>query len=240
MSNTLLFSSPLGQTYFSVLGNPEVLASKKDVFKSILSVIKFYKQKEADKDFNKRERAVTANAQFWSVFILLIVNEYSMGRHMQEDNSDLKGTLSAAEISEIPQEKLDNYVNCSKIMNVITEYMKNIPNIKIKEKEIVVFIGSFIKICSNMHGRDTLSCVMSLLRFRNILTDHQKKKICGFIKKISEDMADNVHKQILGALVSEFQSAPIDTFGLIVKNDRDEENKNPVKNEQDDDSELSR
>lgn len=110
MSNTMLFSSPLGQTYFSVFGDERINKSHKDILKATISVIKFYKIKEADKG-KKKEKKDASSVHFWTIMILLIINEYSIGRHTDEDNKDLKETLTAAELSEIPPEKLENYIN---------------------------------------------------------------------------------------------------------------------------------
>ena len=111
MSNTMLFSSPLGQTYFSVFGDGRLTKSEKEVTKAVLNVIKFYKIKESDKSAKRKDKNMSTSVQFWSVFILLIINEYSIGRHVVEDNAGLKETLTLSEISNIPIERLDNYIN---------------------------------------------------------------------------------------------------------------------------------
>jgi hypothetical protein len=111
MSNTLLFSSSLGQTYFSVFGNPIINQLDPGVNKAITSVVKFYKQKESDKLEKKKKDKPVSSVQFWSIFILLIINEYTIGKPIKEDNSELEKTLSVVEVTEIPQHKLDNYIN---------------------------------------------------------------------------------------------------------------------------------
>lgn len=206
MSNTMLFSSPLGQTYFSVLGNPELISEHKEVPKTVLSIIKFFKSKESDRKVNKKDKSFSSNVQFWSIYILLIINEYSIGRPIAEDNEALKSALTAAELSEIPPEKVNNYVNCVKIINNVVEYMKAISNPKVKEKESVVFIASFIKICSTAQSKNTLPCVMSILAFKKVFTKNQVKKICTYIRKLAEDMTDPDNKQVLIALITEMEA----------------------------------
>ena len=128
----------------------------------------------------------------------------------------MKETLSAAEISEIPPEKLDNYINCVKIITNVVEYIRVVTNAKLREKEAVVFIASFIKICCNAQGRDNLACIMSILRFRKLFPMHHMKKICTYIKRISEDITDSNHKQILNSLVNEIDAMNEDKFGVIL------------------------
>lgn len=111
MSNTLLFSSPLGQTYFSVFGNPTINQLDPAVNKAVISVVKFYKHKESDKFEKKKKENPVSSVQFWSIFILLIMNEFTIGKPIKEDNSNLEKTLSIAEVTEIPPHKLNNYVN---------------------------------------------------------------------------------------------------------------------------------
>lgn len=74
--------------------------------------MKFYKIKESEKGPKKnKEKQMNSASQFWSIFILLIMNEYNIGRHIDENNKELIDSISAAEISEIPRDKLENYVN---------------------------------------------------------------------------------------------------------------------------------
>lgn len=111
MSNTLLFSSPLGQTYFSVLGNVNITKGNKEAIKAALNVLRFYKFKEQDGSKPKKgDKNYIPVVQFWSIFILLIINEYSIGRNIHENNSKLQESLTAAEISMIPSLKLENYL----------------------------------------------------------------------------------------------------------------------------------
>lgn len=217
MSNTMLFSSPLGQTYFSVFGDGRLTKSEKEATKAVLNVIKFYKIKESDKNAKKKDKSVASSLHFWSVFILLIINEYSIGRHVVEDNEGLKETLTLAEISGIPADRLDNYINCVKIVNNVVDYLKSISDLKLIEKEAIVFIASFIKICSTAQGKDTMGCVMSILRFRKIFSKAQMKKINTYIKRISEEIADPNQKETLNALIDEIEAMREDKFGQEIE-----------------------
>lgn len=143
MSNTTLFSSPLGHTYFSVFGEPAVI-SERGVSKSLFSVIRFYKEKERDRAAKKDNSM--SSVQVWSIFILLIMNEFSIGRNQVQITEHLKDSLSTVETQEIPLEKMPNYICCSKIINVIVEYLRRIQNPKNKEREAIIFINTFFQI----------------------------------------------------------------------------------------------
>lgn len=158
MSNTMLFSSPLGQTYFSVLGHQIVSSNNKEISRRVFEIIKFYRAKDADSGKGKKkEKLSLTTVQLWSIFILLIINEYSIGRSIVENNQGLRETLTLAEISEVLPTRLDNYLNCVKIVSCLVEYFKTISSPKQREREVIIFIASFIKICSNSQGSNSFA-----------------------------------------------------------------------------------
>lgn len=101
--------------------------------------------------------------------------------------------------------------------------MKSYSNKKQREKEAFIFIASFIKICSSTQGKNTFPCVMSILRFRRVFGHAQIKKMCTYIKRLTEEMKDSDNKQILQALVDEMDSMKNDVFGQIDSQEGDKE-----------------
>ena len=83
---------------------------------------------------------MSLNPQFWSTFILLIINEYSISRDHREDTSGYISTLCEAEIDNIQPSKLDNYITCCKIVINTLEYIKSIFNIKVRQEETLILI----------------------------------------------------------------------------------------------------
>ena len=224
MSNTLLFSSPLGQTYFSILGNTNITKGNREAISAALNVLKFYKIKESDgSKQKKKEKNYTPIVQFWSIFILLIINEYSIGRNIHEDNTGLKESLTSTEISIVPSNKLENYLGWVKIINNVVEFMKHILNKKQKEKEAFIFIASFIKIWSNSQGKYNFPWVLSILRFRRVFTHSQIKKMCNYIKRLADETEDSDNKNVLVALVEELNLMKDDMFGLPETNQESKE-----------------
>jgi hypothetical protein len=119
------------------------------------------------------------------------------------------------------------------MMNIV-EYIRQIPNPKLKEKEAIIFIASFIKICSNSQAPDALYCILSILRFRKVFSSYQMKKICSYIKRISEEVTDDKQNQIFNVLIEEIESMSEDNFGRF-KEKQSQEEKSVEKKEEDND-----
>ena len=215
MSNKLLFNSLFGQTYFSVLGNANITRGNREATRSALNVLRFYKLKEQDGGkLEEGDKNYTPVVQLWSIFILLIINEYSIERKIHENNTKLKESLTAAEISMIPSFKLENYFGWINIINNVVEFMKSYSNKKQREKETFIFIASFIKICSKFQGKNTFPCVMSILRLRRVFGHVQIKKMWAYIKRLTEEIKGSDNKQILQTLADEMDSMKNDMFVL--------------------------
>lgn len=229
MSNTMLFASPLGQAYFSVTGDSNLMKNDKEVAKSTIAVIKFYKIKgHTDVKGKKKDKEMlNMYAQFWSLFILQIVNEYSINRANAEDNTELKETLLEAEKIQIPPSKLENYVRCCKIMTNVVEYFKSFANPKAREQEVIVFAASFIKICGTPQSKIYFECVMCLLRLKKLFNKIQIKKITTFMRRMYDDIQEDNIKLILRVLIDELESIKDDTFGVFSK-DEDSKSKDKI------------
>ena len=99
MSNTLVYSSPVGQAYFSIFGDRFLQKYYKEIPINTIKIIRFYKKKAESKQKEqkkvKKEKKDLSNldTQFWSTFILLIIQEYTMDRTHREDISGYKDTL---------------------------------------------------------------------------------------------------------------------------------------------------
>ena len=150
-SNTLVYSSPVGQAYFSIFGDRFLQKYYKEIPINTIKIIRFYKkkaeskQKEQKKVKKEKKDLNNLDTQFWSTFILLIIQEYTMDRTHREDISGYKDTLCNAELANIPPKKIDNYITCSKIMMSAIEYIKAISNPKAKKDETLLFIALMIK-----------------------------------------------------------------------------------------------
>lgn len=58
---------------------------------------------------------------------------------------------------------------------------------------------------------------MSILRFRNVCTPSQIKKISDYLKKLVADFTDSRQKQVLNALIDAIDAMEPDEFGIIQK-----------------------
>eukprot|EP00343_Euplotes_focardii_P001203 CAMPEP_0205802620 /NCGR_PEP_ID=MMETSP0205-20121125/5013_1 /ASSEMBLY_ACC=CAM_ASM_000278 /TAXON_ID=36767 /ORGANISM="Euplotes focardii, Strain TN1" /LENGTH=238 /DNA_ID=CAMNT_0053069359 /DNA_START=583 /DNA_END=1296 /DNA_ORIENTATION=+ len=191
----------------------------------MFSVIRFYREKEAggkqrEEGGEKRRKDAGASVQVWSIFILMIMNEYSIGRTIQENVDGLKTTLSTTELTEVPSNKIDNYTRCSKIALVITEFLKSIgrQNSVKRDREARLFASSFIYVLNNApERRDVIPCLLSLLRFRNMLKSDQYTIFQKIFKRAAEKGGDGLLLQILNNLVIEFDDGKRDTFGKPIK-----------------------
>ncbi|CAI2374223.1 unnamed protein product [Moneuplotes crassus] len=210
-SNTNLFASPLGHTYFSVFGDPRVIVER-EIQKSVFSIIRFYKEKEKDKS---QPKGKMASVQVWSIFILMIMNEYTIGRPAIENIESLRPTLIQKELDHIPSEKISNYICCSKIVNVIVEFLKKLGNPKTKEREAIIFLNTFFFICNGgPERRETLPCLFSILRFRKILNMRQLGRFRQYFEKMETKYTEPQFIVILNAIKSVFNDNA-DKFGKV-------------------------
>ena len=221
MSNTLVYSSPVGQAYFSIFGDRFLQKYYKEIPINTIKIIRFYKKKAESKQKEqkkvKKEKKDLSNldTQFWSTFILLIIQEYTMDRTHREDISGYRDTLCNAELANIPPKKIDNYITCSKIMMSAIEYIKAISNPKVKKDETLLFIALMIKMCGIDNKKQYLECILCILRFRNAFNKTQMKSIHKFLIKVIGEIQDEDIKRILKVLADEINLLKDDDFGNI-------------------------
>ena len=217
MSNSLLLNKELGRGYFSILGDPRYIRDKRSMAKDIFGVFKFFRSKEGLSSSKKND--ATSLAQFFSVFILMILNEYSISRELKENNDKFLHTITKKEM-EIVKDHIKEYVWWNKILNVFVEYYRTIQNKAVREREISIFIKAFFHICKNTGGVEPT--IMACLRFKKVLTNSQLIAIADYLKKCADKIDLKGLKEPLNILIEGLTNGSKDNFGKFLDLNDDE------------------